>query len=449
MTKRQSTAHRIMALIADHLYTSGLALALIAAGFVVAYQFVEPAPPDSITIASGGPKGAYFRYAGAYREILARQGVTLKVLETAGSVDNVSRLVDPDQSVDLAFVQGGITAPDAELVSLGSVYYEPLWVFHRAGVRFKRLSQLQGRRIAVGGEGSGTRALAREVLTLNGIDETKATLLPLSGQDAANALIAGEVDVMLAVISPDSEVVQRLIRAKGIRLLSFRRAEAHARIYSYLSVVSLPEGVLDIASNIPPSDRTLLATTANLVARSDLHPALVGLLLQAASEVHSDGGVFERPNAFPSPRFVSFPLSDEAKRYYESGPPFLQRFLPFWAANLVDRLKIMIVPLVGLLIPLVKIMPPMYRWRIRSKIYRWYAWLRDHDPEFQDIDKAEVAQHRAALDTIEAEVTRVSVPNSYADEVYHLRLHIEMVRRKLDALDSNPVSSPAGGGAES
>ena len=422
----------LRARLKDHLGSYGIGVALTLAGFVVAYQFVAPAPPSTITMATGSPDGAYFRFATQYREVLGRHGINLDLVATAGSVENVSLLSAPESAVDLALVQGGVPATAASLVSLGSLYFEPLWVFHRADLPMDKLTDLRGRRVSVGSDGSGTQALSLNLLKANGIDEKVANLLPLPMQEAARGLLTGALDAMFLVGSATSPVVQAVAASPNVRIMDFQRAESYARRYRYLSVITLPEGALDLAADLPDHDVTLLATTANLVARPDLHPALVGLLLQAATEVHGSGGLFEATGQFPSPQFASFPLSDEARRYYRFGPPLLQRYLPFWAASLIDRLKIMLLPLVGLLLPLIRVMPPVYRWRVRSRIYRWYSKLQDVDPQLRDVDPGNTQRYLAELDRIEGEVTRIAVPLSYADELYNLRLHIDMVRRRLE-----------------
>jgi hypothetical protein len=245
-------------------------------------------------------------------------------------------------------------------------------------------------------------------------------------------LLKGELDVALLVTSPQTPVVKMLLESKKVRLLSFDRMKAYTTRYRYLSKVELPEGVIDLKNDVSPKDVYLIAPTAQLVARKDFHPALIDLLLQAAREVHGTGGLFEEPGEFPSPNYVDFALSKDARRFYTSGPSFLRRYLPFWAANLVDRLKIMLLPLLALFFPLFKLMPPIYRWRIRSRIYRWYSELEEIDPEIRKGVRAEeVREYLAMLDKLEEKVSKVSIPLSYSEERYDLRLHIEMLRNKL------------------
>jgi len=405
---------------------------IVLAGFLLAYQFVEPAPPKRITIATGGASGAYYAFGEAYKAILAREGITLEVRQTKGSVENLALLSDAGSGVDIALVQGGVgdAASSPGLMGLGSLYFEPLWVFVRAEGQFEQLADLGHMRLAIGAKGSGTRAVADLLLADNGLAPPKVQIEEISGMPAAEALLAGKVDAAFFVASAASKAVRRLLTAPGVSLLSFRRAAAYTRKHRFLSALTLPEGVLDFAANLPPRDVGLLAPAATLVARENLHPALVDLLMQAAQETHRDGGLFEQPGQFPSSSYLDFPLSDEARRFFKSGPPFLQRFLPFWAATLVDRMLVMLLPLLTLLIPLIKVFPPVYRWRIRSRIYRWYAQLQAIDDAARQPNGPDRADTLAAIDKLEAEVIRVTVPLSYADELYTLRRHIDFVRNQ-------------------
>jgi hypothetical protein len=247
------------------------------------------------------------------------------------------------------------------------------------------------------------------------------------------ALKEQRIDAAFFVASPRSSAVRKLLKDEQVTLLSFDRAEAYTRVYRFLSSVKLPEGVLDFEANLPNEDKTLLAATASLVAREDLHPALVDLLLQAASEVHGPGGMFEQPGEFPSTLYLDYPLNSDAKRYFKYGPPFLQRYLPFWAANLIERAKVMLLPFIALLFPLFKIMPPTYRWRVRSRIYRWYRELLALDLAIRPgRSPKQIEEDLADLDRLENEVRKVSIPLSYADELFALRFHIEMVREKIE-----------------
>ena len=403
-------------------------------GFILAYQFVAPAPPRSLTIGTGSPEGAYFEYAKSYRKLLAEDGIELKLRNTAGSAENISLLETKTGGVDIAFVQSGLEnlSKTDKLNTLGSLFFEPLWIFHRNGIELTRLSDLKGLRIAVGKEGSGTKILATQLLDLNGISNENAQLLSVGSQNAVDMLLSGGLDVTIFVSTHSAYYVRQLLHSRSVKLVGLERAEAYALRYHYLYVLKLPEGALDFAANIPAHDLTLVAPTTQLVVKSDLHPALIDLLLQAAKKIHHRGGGFEREGAFPAPRYLDFDLSEEAERFYQHGPSLLQRYLPFWVATFLTRMKIMLVPLIVLLFPLFKIMPLAYRWRMRSKIYRWYSKLEAVDPK---VHKDDLPEHRddfiSALDLIEEQVSTISVPLSYSEELYALRLHIGMLRDEL------------------
>jgi TRAP-type uncharacterized transport system substrate-binding protein len=412
---------------------------LAIAGIVVALQFVQPAPPSTIHMAAGSSDGAYFRYAQQYRAILARSDIDLVVLETAGSVDNLNRLLDADDPVELALVQGGIANAEQkeQLSGLGSLFYEPLWLLAPAGTPPRPLNTLAGARIGIGAEDSGTRFLAQRILDANGIDDTNATLISDDLETAASAITDDRLDLMFAVGSADSPLLRRLAGQDAIVLQDLPRAAAYARRDRSLTVLDLPEGTLDLVRNLPDADLRLVAATANLVAHPNLHPALVDLLIEAAAEVHGAGSLFAEPGRFPTPQHGDFPLSADAERHYEHGPPFLQRYLPFWAATWIDRTKVMLVPLLALLLPLVKTLPPVYRWRIRRRILRWYVQLRRIDLAIEtgDRDPARLAELKEELQDIESDAARVDVPLSYSNELYNLRLHIQLLDQKLERLD--------------
>lgn len=415
----------------DHLHIFGPAILVTLLGFVLAYQFVDPAPPDHIRIATGSPDGAYYLFAQRYRQALAAEGIELEILTTAGSVENLELL--RNGRADIAFAQGGLAGDRHDLESLGSFYYEPLWLFHRLDPPPQRLTGLAGRRVAIGRPGSGTAALARQLLADNAIDRTATPLLEMGGQQAVERLQRGEIDAAFFVASPRSPVVQALLLDPGIGLMDFQRAPAYTRRHHFLTRVTLPRGVADLARDLPPRDVTLLATTANMVARPGLHPALIDLLIFSGRRIHGPGGWFEGNRDFPTPDYADFPLSDEARQFYQRGPSLLQRYLPFWAATLLDRLKVMLLPLVALMLPLFKIMPPLYRWRIRSRIYPWYRDVLAIDRRMEQ-PGLDVEQTLADLSTIEHEVARVEVPLSFAEELYDLRLHISLVRERLEKM---------------
>ena len=435
------------------IYAPAIALTLI--GFVVAYQFVEPAPPRTLRIATGAETGAYHRVAMEYRDILARSGINLELVPTSGTVENLRLLVAraPD-SPQVAFAQSGVSlevaagektavkagtlgprdeeeqktkAEQRGLISLASVFYEPLWLFHREGLELHAPADLRGKRIAIGPEGSGTRMLALQLLADNGIPVD--TALDLGGEDILDAFRDSRLDAAFVVAGSQSALVQKLLQFRGLRLISFERADAYILRHRFLSRLTLPQGAIDIIENVPERDTVLLAPAATLVARDDLHPALVDLLLQAAAKVHKRGGTFERSGEFPSPDYLSFPLSADAQRYFESGPPFLQNLLPFWAATLVDRLKVLLLPFFLLLLPLLKLVPAIYSWRIGARIYRWYRDLEEIDERVRA--GAPAAEIIADLDRLEEQVREVDVPLSRAHALYDLRLHLAHLRNAL------------------
>jgi TRAP transporter TAXI family solute receptor len=406
----------------------GLALILIVLAFWYAYQFVDPAPPRQITIATGPAQGAYHHYGKAYKRILARNGVTLDLKVTEGSIANLELLNNPEEDVTVAFVQGDLYTSE-KLLSLGSLYYEPLWVFHRLPEGLRQLSDLRGRKVAVGAQGSGTKALAVQMLAFNGLSESDTRMIPKGGQEAADLLQAGDVDAAILVMSHHVPVIRRLLGSKGISLMSMDRAEAYVANFHHLSKLIMPEGAIDLVGNVPDHDIVLLGVTAQLVIRDTFHPSLVDLFLEAATEVHRAGGVFEKSEEFPAPEYLSFQLSPEAERYYKHGPPFLKRYLPFWLATLLARMKVMVLPLLALLYPLLKSLPPIYRWRMRRKIYRWYRKLADLEPGTPaNAANVSMANVLSQLDEIESQVTQLAVPLLFTKDVYHLRLHIDMLR---------------------
>jgi uncharacterized protein len=407
---------------------------LLTIGFIIAYFFfVPPPPPKKFIIATGGTSGAYYAFANKYKEILKRDGFELEVLSTKGSIENLKLL--NEGKVTMAFVQGGTaTAEDAKLISsLGSLYYEPLWVFHRGAKSFQYLKQLKDKRLAIGSPGSGTRAVAQQLLKKNGVPFDPKLHLPLSGTEAAVALKAGQVDAVFLVASGRSKTVLDLLESKNIHLMNFIRHQAYERHFPFLSAVNLSEGTCNIERNVPARDTNLLAPTATLAIRKDAHKALTPLILRAVTEVHYPGDLFEKAGDFPSVKHLDLPISVAAKTYITSGPNVLLRYLPFWLALAMDRLKIMLVPLFTLLLPLVKVAPPIYRWRIRSKIFRWYRTLREIDQEIMNDDKLKnPGLYHRRLQNLEEELDKVSVPLSYMEEFYNLRVHIAVVDKFID-----------------
>jgi TRAP transporter TAXI family solute receptor len=416
---------------------------IVGIGFAVAYQFVQPAPPKRIVITTGGEAGAYYQFAQRYATILARDGITLEVKSSAGSLENLDRLKADEAQV--GFVQGGVMPPkedpdaedDSGLLSLGSLFYEPVWVFYRGERDLTRLTDLRGKRIAIGQEGSGVRQLAQQLLAANEIDGGDR-LVPLAGLTAAEELQQGRIDAAFIIASESAPVVQVLLRSPGIRLMSFAQSGAYQRRFPFLTKLTFPQGVADLVRDFPPNDIKVLAPTANLIVRDDLHPALQSLLLQAASEVHGKSGFFQDQGEFPAYKDQMLPLSPDAARYFKSGPSFLQRYLPFWLAVLVDRLIVLLVPVFALLIPLLKVAPAIYNWRVRSKVFRCYGELKFLEDDLKNhFDPAKLGEYRLRLDDLEEEAVQLHVPLGFTDLVYTLREHVNLVRGILDKRESH------------
>ncbi len=407
---------------------------IVLLGFLIAYQFVEPAPPRSLILGTGDEGGAYHAFGERYRAILAREGVELVLKPSSGTVENLANLRAEDDGVDVAFVQGGVASqPTPEgLEALASLYIEPLWIFVDDDISSRWLADLGGLRLAIGSEGSGTRAIVRRFLDANMIDAETTELVDLGGTDASEALKRNEVDAMFMVASPRADLVRRLLEEPDVRLMSIRRADAYVQNYRFLKTVTLAQGAADLARNRPSEDVTLLAPVASLVAKEDLHPALVHLLMQAATEVHRAGDLFSARGEFPSDRHLDFPLDDDAERYLTSGPPLLQRHLPFWMATFIERTAVLAIPLVTLLFPLVRILPPVLDWRTRRRVYHWYDELNAIETAAADAKDTE--KRRALLlrlNEIERELIRLSVPRHRSDLVINLRAHVKLLRDGL------------------
>lgn len=415
----------------------GLPVLLTIAAFVVAYQFVEPAPPKALTILTGSESGAYHAAGRRYKAALEANGFEVTVQATKGSAENLDLVRQAEDGTTIAIIQSGMArtaAADGQgegvgLASLGSLFFEPIWVF--SSHEFGDLRDLKGRPIAIGVEGSGSRAAALLLLGANGISSKNARLSDLSGADAASALAADEIDAVFAVGAPTAGHVAALLETPGVSILNFARAESYARRFPELAPLEVPEGLLDLERNLPDRSTMMLAASANLVVRDDLHPALADLLLLTARDLHGDPELLAAAGTFPSAAYADPELSEAAKRFYRDGPSFLHRTLPFWAATLVDRLLIMLLPLLTLMLPLMKIMPPAYRWRIRSRIYRWYKDLRGIEAEGRAAAPGTSAGLLERLEAIDAETSRMAVPLSYSDELYNLRLHIRLLEDRI------------------
>ena len=427
---------------------------LIGAGILwAAYVWLDPTPDKRIVMATGPDQGAYGEFAKHYLPLLRANGVTVVLRPTQGSLENLALLRDPNSGVQVAFVQGGVDVqdggpdtPDPKLVSLGSVAYEALWLFYRdAGAPRKaadaaptRLSQLSAWRINTGAAGGGSGPLFRQLAEFGGLPLTAMHGGDGATVDSVVALVQGRDDALALVSAADAPFVQYLLHTPGVQLFDFVQADAYARRFGFLHTLRLPRGLVDPATDRPSHDQHLVGTTASLVARRDLHPALADLLVQAAARVHSQAGWFSSQGEFPNTLAPIFPISPEAARFYREGPPWLQRYLPFWLAHFIERMWIVLLPLLAVLIPLSRVLPPLVQLRMRSRVFRWYGQLQALEDGSPGRAPAELARE---LDAIETRVADVSVPLSYADELYALRAHIAMVRRRLLQL---PVDDATG-----
>ena len=424
-----------------------LLAALVALAVWASLKFFQPGPPTHIVLASGPEFGIYHRYAVRYRELLAREGVKVEERMTSGAAENLQLLLDPKSKVDVAFMQGGVaTFPAADnLVMLASLYYEPLWVFYRGEEPLNRLNQLVGKRIAIGARGSGTLALVAPVLKANGVGVDNSKLLTLGGEDALRALKAGEIDVALYVGGAETPIIQQALRDKAIRLMSMTRSEAYVRRFPYISALTLPGGTVDLALDIPDQNVVMIGTKAMLAAREDLHPELINLLLDAARALHGQQGYFETAGEFPGTAPVDLPVSAYADQHKRFGPSILYRYLPFWVAALVERMIIVIVPLLVILIPTLNYVPQVLRWRVRSRIFRWYGELALLERDVATHEGSPpIEQWERDLDRIEVAVKGIRTPPKFASEAYTLREHIEVVRRAVAARANTASASTPG-----
>ena len=417
-------------------------LAIVFGAISVALHFVDPPPPRTLVVSAATSGSPYYRYAERYKATFARYGVALNVRESAGSLANLKALADPASGVHVGFVQGGIASSrDApQLLSVGRIAYEPLWVFYTGSDRLERLTDLKGKRLLVGPAGSGTSGLALRLLAANGLTAETATLINRELPDYVDMLAKGEADAGFLVLAPEARTIQRLLRTPNVRLMSFANADAYTQRFPFLSRLELRQGVVDFAANIPAADTRLIATTAAVLVREDVHPALVTLLAQALYEAHgqpargtdSEPPLFQRAGEFPMANDPEFALSEDARRVYRSGPPVLQRYLPFWVATMIDRLAVSLVVLVPVLIPLMRFAPQIYNWRIRRRINYWYGELKRLEATARSAPSAEQrAAKLGELDRIEAAVDNIPVPLGFADRLYELRQHVELTRRRL------------------
>lgn len=420
----------------------------VLAGLVGAlFYFAAPPPPMHARMATGAVGGGYHAFGERLRAELELQGFTLELVESAGSEDNLNKLGSGE--VELALVQSGqeLTLSDearGKLNGLGVMYREPLWLFLGDKVKFERLSDLMKLRLAVGSQGSGTQAVTAALFAANRIEPTQypERWQQLGGSRAADALIAGQLDAAFFIGPAENVLIQRLAAEPKVRLVSLRRTEAYLARLPYLSQLQVGEGMLDMAHNTPDRDIVTLGPVATLVAGEEFHPSLTPLILEAAKTVLKNGSLLDPAGSYPAKPPLSLNTLGEADYYYDKGLPILQRYLPFRIASLADRYIILAIPLLVLLFPLFKAVGPIYQWRIRARIYRWYKHLREIDQQLykgklpSDLD-AEIAR----LERLEDELARVEVPLSYSSELYQLHMHLRYMIERLHALKQRQLTA--------
>lgn len=411
-------------------YVVGIIALLALLGWGLA-KLAPPPPPQRVVMTTGAEDGAYHRYAQRYRELIAQHGVELVLRPSSGAAENLERLRTGADGVEVGLVQGGLVREsDAQqLTTLGSLFYEPIWVFYRGKATIERMADLRGQRLAIGIPGGGTHALGSAVARDNGLGEAPTTLVDIGGLAAADALIDGRIDAAFYVSAIDGPAVQRLMRAPGVRMMDARRADAYIRRLPYLHKLELPEGVVDLKAGIPPQRLTMIAVTGNLIAREDIHPLAIELLLEAAREVHGGPSLLHGARIFPAPMDIELPLATDADRFYKERPSLLRRVLPFWLAVWAERLLFIMLPLLAIAIPAFAYLPKIYDWRMRRRLDHWYRELKrlEHATE----RGTAVDKQLERLDEIEALVNRLKVPMGYLDRLYTLRTHATYVRGVL------------------
>ena len=434
------------------LVSAGPLVLVIVGLLVAAYLWLEPNPPKKVVLATGPENGAYDRFGQAYAQALARHGITVQLHASEGAADNLRLL--REGAVDMAFVQGGsgqIGANEQDsLLSLGSLFVEPLWLFYReAKGKPATLPDLKGWRISVGTPGSGVPALFNRLLAANGLTPQDLRLRELEQTPGTMAFLDGEVDALVFASAPEAMMVQMLLQTPGVALMPFPQAQAYASRLGFLTPVTLPQGVVDLALNRPARDVPLVASTTSLLARADTHPALRQLMAQAAVELHSPPGWFHRARDYPSLEHGEVPLAPEAERAIRGGPPLLQRYLPFWLANLIERMWLSLGLILALALPLSRVIPPLYAFRIRRRVFVWYAELRDIEERAEQAP-AQATRLVSELDALEQRAEKITLPLAYTDELYTLRQHIHVVRKKLlrhasespQPLPTEPLNEP-------
>ncbi len=418
----------------------GVPLVVVALlAFAIAWHFTKPAPPNTVVIATGSHTGVYYAVATKYANYFAQNGINLVVRETGGTAENYKLITAPGGDVDIAIVQGGASPPAADrphIQAVAGIYYEPVMVFTRGDGRPTQLSQLAGKKIAIGADGSGVRIMASLLLDEAGVKDAEAGtgFVGIGGDKAADALTSGDVDAAFYVISPDAPVVTRLLGTPGVHLMSFDHAHAYGRLHPFLSATTLYQGVVDIKRNLPDADTQLVAAPATLVIRDSTHPAVIELLVRAAEEFNSGTTLLSDAGTFPSADRSELPINKDAKYFLKNPPSILRRTLPFWMASIVDRLIILVVPLLVVVIPLIRMMPPLMKWRTTSKLLRRYKRVRQIEEQLTpDASATEIEAGRDELLAMEKSLGTLKIPVSFIEELYNLRMHVGHARSRLEA----------------
>ncbi|MCU4117924.1 TAXI family TRAP transporter solute-binding subunit [Variovorax sp. N23] len=437
------TLKLILLSIRDLIASAGPVVFLVIGLVIAAYWWLQPQPPSRVTLATGPAGSAYAEFGQRYARALATNGIEVVLKPSEGSSDNLQML--RNGTADVAFVRGGsadvVADEEAGLTSLGSLFYEPLWVFYRIDAArtvnrktgtLESIAQLKGLRVNVDRPGSGVPEIMERMLRANHLDAGALQLSNLEQTPATEALQAGLLDVIVLASAPQSPLVQQLLRAPGVALMDLAQSDAYSRRFAFLSAVSLPRGVVDLARDVPAHDVSMLAATTSLLAREQTHPALRQLFAESAQTLHSEAGWFNRARDFPNTRTSELPVSPEGDRAINGTPPFWQRYLPFWASNLIERMWLVLGGLVVLMLPLSRVVPPLYQFRVRSRVFRWYGQLRDIETQLESAEGDSDAL-MTKLDDLDRRVHKVAVPLSYADELYALRNNIAAVRQRVQA----------------
>ena len=404
--------------------------------YLIVFLFFNSSVPTTLTITTGEEGSIFQKNALKYKAILAREGITLNILPSEGSIDNINKLNDKRVNVDIGFVQSGVAENIKvdKLMSLGSIDYQPMIIFYH-GKSKNLIADFAGQRLNIGEPGSGTRSLALNILKENGIlPGGDSQLIEKPTLNPVDDLLHNKIDAIFVMgDSVSIELIKTLVRTPGINIFNFDQADGYTRRIKYLHKLTLPEGSIDLGKNIPVNDLNLVAPSVELIARDTLHPALSDLLLDVANEVHGSASLFVKSREFPNLTTQEFRISPDAVRYYKSGKSFLYRDLPFWVASFINRILVVIVPLLLILIPTIKLAPSIYRWKIQLSIYPFYKALleleRDTFGSELNLDKRQEIMNN--LDQLEARLSKIKIPAAFADMFYGLRGHINFVRTRL------------------